>query len=157
VGIALVVLGSGDGVGIGAHALLALPLLVALSYAVEGTLIRACNPGFDTLTTVLGTTWAAFVLLLPISMMHDISSVAQNPGLAEAAILGGAVLHLGGYCGFVWLIGRAGPVFASQVGYLVTATGIITGLLIFGERFGSIIWLAAALMIGGLLLVRPSR
>lgn len=157
-GIAIVMLGSANVSGIDDLALASVPLLVALAYALEATLIRVRKPpALDTLAIVLGTTWAALVLLLPISLMHDAFSILRDPGLVEAAIAAGAVLHLCGYCGFVWLIGQAGPVFTSQVGYIVTATGIVTGILMFDEHHGPAIWVAMALMTSGLFLVRPSR
>ena len=37
--------------------------------------------------------------------------------------------------GFVWLIAHAGPVFAAQVGYIVTTGGVVLGM-VFLDDFG---------------------
>ena len=63
--------------------------------------------------------------------------------------------HLGAYGGFVWLIGRAGPVFAAQVGYVVTLTGVILGMAVLGETHSAWVWAALVTMLAGLALVQP--
>ncbi len=50
---------------------------------------------------------------------------------------------------------RAGAVFASQTSYIVTAAGVIWAMLILNERFPPAVWLAAAVMLGGMFLVQP--
>jgi len=44
----------------------------------------------------------------------------------------------GAYVGFVWLVGRGGPVFEAQVDYLVIWFGVIWSMLLLGEtiRYG---------------------
>jgi drug/metabolite transporter (DMT)-like permease len=64
---------------------------------------------------------------------------------------------MGAYFGFIWLIGQAGPVFASQVGYVVTGSGVVLGMIVYGERHSPWIWAALALMFAGLALVKPRR
>lgn len=54
----------------------------------------------------------------------------------------------------------AGAVFMSQVAYIVTIAGIFWGWLLFGEQLSAWIWLAAAIILAGVLLVTraaPSR
>ncbi|MFO0294863.1 MAG: DMT family transporter [Rhodospirillales bacterium] len=51
------------------------------------------------------------------------------------------------------LLRLAGPVFLSQVAYLVTLAGIFWGWLLFAERLSPWVWLAAAVIAGGVLLV----
>ena len=77
--------------------------------------------------------------------------------IAEQAVLASYGLHIFAYFGFVWLIARAGPVFASQVGYVVTGVGVGLGMAFYGERHSLWIWLALALMMIGLTLVRPKE
>jgi drug/metabolite transporter (DMT)-like permease len=64
---------------------------------------------------------------------------------------------MGAYFGFIWLIGHAGPVFASQVGYVVTASGVLLGMAIYDERHSAWVWAALALMFAGLALVKPRQ
>ena len=45
-------------------------------------------------------------------------------GAAEWAMLAAGVLNALAYSGYVWLVGRAGSVFASQIAYLVTGFGV---------------------------------
>ncbi len=50
----------------------------------------------------------------------------------------------------------AGAVFMSQVAYIVTVAGIFWGWLLFGEQLSAWIWLAAAVIVAGVVLVtRP--
>jgi len=77
------------------------------------------------------------------------------PGLAELAMLLMGIVHGLVYAGFVWLVAAAGPVFAGQSAYLVTASGMVWAMLLLGERFGVTVWLAMAAMLAGVALVRP--
>ena len=58
---------------------------------------------------------------------------------------------------YIYLIGQAGPVFASQVAYAVTLAGVLWGMALFGERHSPWIWLSLALMLAGLALVTPRK
>ena len=66
-------------------------------------------------------------------------------------------LHLFAYSGFIWLVAHAGPVFAAQVAYLVTGSGIVQGMIFYGERHSPWVWGALCLMFAGLALVKPRR
>jgi drug/metabolite transporter (DMT)-like permease len=80
----------------------------------------------------------------------------QRPfGAPEAAVAIGAVLHVTGYIAYLWLIGRAGPVFAAQIAYVETAAGAGWSWLLLSETYPPVFWLALALLAGGLALVRP--
>ena len=61
------------------------------------------------------------------------------------------------YASYVWLVGRAGAVFTAQVGYAVTATGVIWAMLILSESYSPYFWVAAALILAGVFLVQPRR
>ncbi|MFN4278191.1 MAG: DMT family transporter [Ferrovibrio sp.] len=47
----------------------------------------------------------------------------------------------------------AGPVYLSQIGYVMTATSLAIGTFVFGERYGLITWLAAGVIVAGIYLV----
>jgi drug/metabolite transporter (DMT)-like permease len=53
------------------------------------------------------------------------------------------------------LIGRAGPVFASQTSYLTPPTGILWGIMILGETVTATIVASVVLVLMGIALVRP--
>ncbi len=76
-------------------------------------------------------------------------------GLAEWCLLGLGILHGLAYTGYVWLVGRAGPVFAAQVAYLVTGTGVLWSMVLLGETYSSWVWGALVVMMIGLFLVQP--
>jgi drug/metabolite transporter (DMT)-like permease len=76
-------------------------------------------------------------------------------GAPDLAILGSSVSHALAYAGYVWILGRAGAVFAAQVSYLVTAFGILWAWLLLGETYSGWVWAALALMFTGLFLVQP--
>jgi len=142
--------------GVGQAVWVMLGLTVALSYAIENILIdTAAPPGTDALTLMAGMSWAGMALLLPLVWARD-GWVDLTPlGNAELAILAVSVVHLVCYTSFVWLVQAAGPVFAAQVGYLVTISAVFWGMTILGERHAQIIWIALALMLAGMALVRP--
>ena len=68
-----------------------------------------------------------------------------------------ALFHVIAYTGFVWLVGVAGSVFSSQISYIVTLAGVLLSMAFLGETYSVWVWVALALMIGGLVLVRPQR
>lgn len=47
----------------------------------------------------------------------------------------------------------AGPVYLSQIGYVMAATSLGIGTFVFGERYGLITWLAVIVIVAGILLV----
>lgn len=132
--------------------------IVALSYAAENVYIARSKPeGFDALTVMAGLFCGAVVLLGPTMLALDAFFPLWPLGAAEQALIGAALFHIGAYFGFVWLIGRGGPVFASQVGYVVTGSGVLLGILIFGETHGPWVWAALCVLFLGLALVKPQR
>jgi drug/metabolite transporter (DMT)-like permease len=53
----------------------------------------------------------------------------------------------------------AGPVYLSQIGYVMAATSLAVGTFVFGERYGLLVWLAAGVIVAGIILVnrRPAE
>lgn len=142
--------------GVGQAVWVLLGLTVALSYAVENIVIDVASPpGTDALTLMAGMSWAGMALLLPLVWARG-GWVDLTPlGSAEQAILAVSIVHLVCYTSFVWLVQAAGPVFAAQVGYLVTVSAVFWGMVVLGERHSQIVWLALTLMLAGMALVRP--
>ena len=133
-----------------------LPVLVGVSYAVESLYIGRAQPReVGALQTLCGLSWAAFIMLLPVVAATGTWFRPGDGGGLALALLG--CLNVGAYTGYVWLVGRGGPVFASQVGYVVTLSGVFLGMVALGERHSAWVWLSLALMLAGLALVRPRR
>lgn len=72
-----------------------------------------------------------------------------------AALVAAAVLNVVAYSGYVWLIGRAGAVFASLIAYLVTGFGVVFARLLLGETYSALVWASLALMVAAIALVQP--
>lgn len=137
---------------------LILPIIVVWSYSAENVYIALSRPpDLDALTLLTGLIAGATILLFPLTVALGAWVDPFQPGAAELSIAGISLLHIVAYGGFVWLIGRAGPVFASQTGYIVTATGVLGGIAVFGEQHSAWVWVALATLFVGLTLVRPRK
>ena len=62
-----------------------------------------------------------------------------------------------GFIIFIKLVKDHGPVFASQVNYLITISGIMWGYIILSEVHTMRFWVSLLLIISGLFLVRPIK
>ena len=62
-----------------------------------------------------------------------------------------------GFIIFIKLVKNYGPVFASQVNYLITISGIMWGYIILSEVHSMRFWVSLLRIIGGLFLVRPIK
>jgi drug/metabolite transporter (DMT)-like permease len=98
------------------------------------------------------------VVILPVTFAsgqfippHELLS---RPGYA---LILSSVAHALVYAGYVWLVGRAGPVFTVQVSYLVTGFGLLWARLILDEAYPPAVWAALALIFLGMYLVQPKR
>jgi drug/metabolite transporter (DMT)-like permease len=136
---------------------LPLALVAPLFYAVEGNFVaRFGTAGLDPVQVLLGASIMGSVMALPLALMTGQWISPLPPwGAPDMAIVGSSVAHALAYAGYVWMVGRAGAVFAAQVSYLVTAFGIFWAWLLLGETYSGWIWAAVALMFVGLFLVQP--
>lgn len=134
------------------------PLVVALCYSGEGIVIAWADlKDLGPLTTLCGLSWGALTMITPVMLASGTGFdllVLETP---ELAVVGLAMLNLVAYANYIWLIGNAGPVFAAQVGYVVTGTGVLLGMILFGERHSPWVWAALAVVVLGLTLVQPRR
>lgn len=135
---------------------IALPVITATAYAAENLYLAVSNrTDLDPMQVLCGLFWGALVLLVPVTASVDGWMLLGEFDRSEWALIATTVLHIVAYGGFVWLIGRAGPVFAAQVAYVVTLTGVFLGMLFLGEQNSAWVWLSLVAMLGGLALVRP--
>lgn len=135
---------------------IALPVLTSLSYTVENIYIAKAKPeGLDPMQVMCGLFVAALVMLIPVVVATGTWMPVGRLDAAELSLVVMTFAHIGAYAGFVWLIGRAGPVFAAQVAYIVTLSGVGLGMLVFGESHSAWVWWSLVLMMLGLALVQP--
>lgn len=165
---------AGVACGVGAMALLVLPaggalpegtalafvLLAACTpacYAVEGTYVAGWGrAAADPVQTLTGAALIALAVTTPLALATGSAISPLAPwGPAEAALVASAFLSVGAYTAYVWLVGRAGALFAAQVSYLVTAVGVGASMAMLGEGYTAAFWAALALLFAGLFLVQP--
>jgi drug/metabolite transporter (DMT)-like permease len=132
-------------------------LVVAMFYAFEGNYVSRWGvAGLDPFQLMLGASLVGLLLVVPLMLATGQIIAPQWPlPRAQAALVGASVVHVLVYAGYVWLVGRAGAVFAVQVSYMVTGFGLFWAWLVLGEAFSNVIWLALAVMFAGMYLVQP--
>ena len=143
--------------GVGLFMLLA--LIAPLFYGVEGHYLAHKTPtNIDALTTLRGASIIGLVICTPITLATGSwVDLSQTWTSVEWAILANSLLHVVAYTGYIGLVGRTGAVFASQVAYIVTLSGVFLGMIALGERHTPLIWLALSFMLIGLVLVQPKN
>ena len=140
---------------------LLLAIGAACSYATEDVYIAVARPPASGPFTLLsGMLVAASLYLVPGWLLSGGGlplplSASVSAGWTALGIM--ALGNLLAYGGFVALVARAGPIFASQVSYVIVAAGVLWGVAVLGERHAAGFWLALALMLAGLTLARPAR
>lgn len=132
-------------------------LVAPFCYGAEGNYIATRAPReVDAITTLLGAsvigTFIAAPLALATGTWVDLFAPWNAP---EWAVLLTSFFHVGAYSGYIWLVGVAGPVFSSQVAYVVTLAGVFLSAIVLNESYSSWVWMALVLMIAGLALVQP--
>ena len=132
-------------------------MIAPLFYAVEGNYVaRWGAAGLDPLQLLFGASIISALIAGPLAIWQgQFISPFRQYGLAEWALVASAIIHAGVYSAYVWLVGRAGPVFAVQVSYLVTAFGVVWAMWLLGERYSLWVWAAFAILLVGLALVQP--
>jgi drug/metabolite transporter (DMT)-like permease len=136
-----------------------LALVAPLCYAFEGNFVsRWGTAGLDPVQVLMGASVLAASMTLPLALVTgQFISPFRTFGAPEWALVVSAVIHAVTYTGYVWLVGRAGSVFAAQVSYLVTGFGVVASLLILRESYSPYIWAALGLVLAGVALVQPRR
>ncbi len=134
-------------------------IIAASCYAIEGNYVARF--GLGDLGAVQALLFASLVGLAIITPVVFYSGqwidLNMRWGVVEWSLLGLSIFHAFAYSGYVWLVGRAGSVFAAQVAYLVTLFGVLWSILILGEQYSGWVWAALVLMMVGLFLVQPKE
>jgi len=143
--------------GPGMAAWIPLALVAPFFYAVEGNYVaRWGTAGCGPIEVLLGASLLGALIALPLALgSGQWIDPLEGLGRAESALILSSTIHALAYSGYVWLIARAGAVFAAQVSYVVTGTGVLWAMGFLGERYSSWVWLALAAMMAGLFLVQP--
>ncbi len=128
-----------------------------LMYAVEGTWVAKYGIlDIDAVQLLLGASIIGLIFVVPLALVSGQWLDITRPWAApEYALLGSSVIHALVYSTYVWLVGRTGSVFASQVSYLVTGFGVLWAIVLLSEAYSLWVWAAMGIMLVGLFLVRP--
>ena len=138
-------------------AFIPLALVAPTFYAFEGNAVAKWGTdGIDPLQVLQGASVVGVVLMLPVATLsgHFINPL-DGIGGPEQALIGLSMIHALVYSGYVWLVGRAGAVFASQVSYLVTGFGVMWAMMLLQERYSGLVWIALVVILAGVALVQP--
>ncbi|MGY9009681.1 MAG: DMT family transporter [Rhodobacterales bacterium] len=133
--------------------------LSSISYALENiTLAIRGIDGIGPVRLSCGINLLAALILGIFSYFTDNFMPVPLPVTTLTwTILGISLIGATAYTLFVLTIANSGPLFASQVAFLVTISGVLWGMLIFGETHSSWVWLSLVLMLIGMSLVSPKR
>jgi drug/metabolite transporter (DMT)-like permease len=137
-------------------AFLPVALIGPLFYALEGSYVASKGTaGMDAVQAMFGASLVGALIAAPIMWAMGQGFMIRSLGAPEWALIGSSALHALLYATFVWLAANAGAVFATQTGYIVTASGMIWSVVILGETFSPLVILAAVILLGGVALVQP--
>jgi len=136
-----------------------LALVGPLCYGAEGNYVAWRGTGsLDAMQLLFGASVIALILIAPVVWSSgQFITPFKIWTIADWAILLNGGLHAGAYSLYIWLVGRAGAVFTSQVSYLVTGSGVLWSMVLLSENYSAWIWASLALMLVGLALVQPKR
>jgi drug/metabolite transporter (DMT)-like permease len=134
-------------------------LVAPFCYGLEGNYIaRYTPPAVDPIMTLFCAAIIGALVTAPLSLITgvwiDMPGAFTSP---EQAIVALSVIHAFAYTGYIWLVGKAGPVFSSQVAYIVTVSAMFLSAMFLGEAYSPYTFGSLALMIAGLMLVQPPR
>jgi len=138
-------------------AFIPLAIIAPAFYALEGNVVAKWGTyGCDAIQVLLGASLIGAIATAPLALMTGQWIDPTVPwGAPNWALLFSAIIHALAYSSYVWLVGRAGSVFAAQVSYLVTLFGIGWSMVLLSESYSSWIWLSLLLIFAGLFLVQP--
>ena len=136
-----------------------LALNCALCYALENIYIdRLALQNFGPIRLVCAVSFVSAIITFLLSLLMDQFFILQPTNLyLFISTLGLGFISATAYSIFIYLIGRAGSVFSSQVGYLVTFFGVVWGIIILGESHSVFVWISLAMIMMGIFLVQPKQ
>ncbi len=138
---------------------LPIAMVAPLCYAFEGNIVSKWGMhGFGPGHVLYGACVVGAGMALPLALgTGQFIDPRFGWGAPEYALLASSLIHVVVYTAYVWLVTRAGSVFAAQVAYVVTGTGVLWSMLLLGESYSLWVW-AALLLIGvGMFLVQPRQ
>ena len=132
-------------------------LIAPIFYAFEGNYVAKWGiGGLDPVQALFGASLVGSVISLILALGSGQFIDPRGPwGMPDYAFVTSSLMHAVIYTAYIWLVGRAGPVFAAQVAYLVTLFGIFWSVWLLDEAYSKYVWLALSCMLLGIFLVLP--
>ena len=128
------------------------PLMHGLAYVFLSDSNRP--PNIDSLQLAGGTLLAAALMALPISLaLGEFHMLAPPFTSGELSMMLHFVLAGFNFYGIFELIRIAGPTYMSQSSFLSVVFGVFFGVVLLGEQHSLFVWVAIALILGGITLV----
>jgi drug/metabolite transporter (DMT)-like permease len=136
---------------------IAIALIGPLFYAIEGNIVAKWGTaGLDPVQATFAASVVGVLLVLPLVLASGQWIDPTEPwGRPEWALVVMSAINALMYVGYIWLARAAGSVFATQVGYVVTVSGVVWAMLLLGERFSPLVFVSGAILLAGLMLVQP--
>ncbi len=134
-----------------------LALVAPAFYALEGNVVAKWGTaGLGPVAVLYGASVVGAIITFPAALLSGEFIDPRLPGSTpDDALILASVIHVLVYTCYVWMVKRAGPVFAVQVSYLVTGFGVGWAMLILGESYSIWVWAAMAVILSGVFLVQP--
>lgn len=138
-------------------AFIPLALIAPFCYAFEGNIVAKWGTyGLDAVQVLLGASIVGTAISLPLALgTGQWISPLPPYGAPDLALVTASAIHAFVYSGYVWMVTRAGAIFAAQVSYLVTGFGVTWAMIFLGESYSQYIWAAMGLMFIGMFMVQP--
>ena len=136
-----------------------LACLSAVCWAMENIyLSKFALTKMGPLRIAVGMNFFGAIIMFPIASYYNQMFVLSFPfGVLEWTILLLSIISAVAYTLFIKVINLAGPVFASQTGYLVTVGGVIWGILLFNEVHSGWVWTSLITILIALFFVSPQK
>jgi drug/metabolite transporter (DMT)-like permease len=133
-----------------------LALIAPFFYGLEGNVVAKWGTAeLDAVEVLFGASLLGALIAFPFAVFSGQFIDLRSWGPPDKAILASSLIHVTVYTAYVWMVRRAGAIFAVQVSYLVTGFGVLWAMLILGERFSPWVWAAMGVMMIGMFLVQP--
>ena len=145
--------------GEGALPWVLLACLSSLCYAIENIFIAQRGiSDVGAIRLACGMHIFSSIIILPFGLvLGDITMPDITDWQVTSALVILAIINATAYAAFVACIASSGPLFASQVGYVVTLAGVFWGIAIFGETHSIWVWVSFVTMLVGLAFVSPRK
>jgi drug/metabolite transporter (DMT)-like permease len=136
-----------------------LAVIAPLCYGFEGNYVaRFGTQNLNPVATLFGASCLGALATLPFALLSGHWIDPRLPwGAPDLALIASATLHAFAYTSYVWLVKRAGPVFALQVSYAVTIFAVFWAIILLNEQPSLFLWAALSAILIGMFLVQPRR